>query len=403
MTASGVAATPAMQLAAGLLTEDQVNISEDGKVTLKDGKGLDVGNPDIKASLEAAFARADEISNVAQRTASDKSGSGKILDVSGDEFFAIENLASNNEVRGKFKSGETSIGLKTPQKTEDFAKSIEEARATAEKYANKKTMSKWMSMSKSDIQTRISLFKETVPAKVMKRFKFSKGYIKQNKENAKKLADANRKLAEVRSLEKKASVPNGGKGWKPVMTASEADKYMGDGGFFGKTSFWHGTTTGGLDNIRNKGVDPSLNTKAEYGTGFYMGISKDIGASYASRFNDQPKVAVGEFRVYSKKPLVVSANQLGKLQQKASGIDVRTAAKAKGYDSIYVTDLGYMIAFDKKQVVNIGGVRANQNEARKVNEKRVEREWNEGKSLNKNATYRALKDRQLTDNEMNNF
>lgn len=214
------------------------------------------------------------------------------------------------------------------------------------------------------------------PASLIRGMKLSKKAQAMLAENKRKLADASRTVKKLEAQINKTDLPNGGKGWKATMTRAEADKYMGDGGFFGKTSFWHGNSDGVTKDIRTNGAKPEKNDDGEFGAGFYSGTSKNIGLQYGARSASTGRSAeLLELRIYSKNPFIADSKQIQKLREaaiayglynKQGEADIRPLLKAKGYDSIYSPSAGYHVAFDQKQVVTIGHAKISKADAQKA-------------------------------------
>ena len=144
-------------------------------------------------------------------------------------------------------------------------------------------------------------------------------------------------------------------GYKPRMTRDEAADYT-RGSYFGNTEFFHGNRKGVTDSVTIEGAQPERNRRGIYGMGFYMGVDKTIGELYA-------RSAEGDIGLISavakvKNPYISNTQELTNLAKNFAGdqsnnvdsVAVNQFLRAKGYDSLYLKDHGYVIAFDQRQV-----------------------------------------------------
>ncbi|MEO1445057.1 MAG: hypothetical protein AAFV46_02250, partial [Cyanobacteria bacterium J06635_11] len=146
-------------------------------------------------------------------------------------------------------------------------------------------------------------------------------------------------------------------GYKPRMTREEAAQYT-DGSYFGSTEFFHGNGKTVTDSVANDGAQPERNRRGLYGMGFYMGVDRSIGEHYA-RYAHGNDIGIVTAVTKVQNPYVSTVSEMARLGQnfegdQSNGIDavaVHQFLRAKGYDSIYLKDSGYSIAFDQRQVV----------------------------------------------------
>ncbi|MEO0533256.1 MAG: hypothetical protein AAF215_05250 [Cyanobacteria bacterium P01_A01_bin.123] len=146
-------------------------------------------------------------------------------------------------------------------------------------------------------------------------------------------------------------------GYKPRMTREEAARYT-DGSYFGSTEFFHGNGKTVTDSVANDGAQPERNRRGLYGMGFYMGVDRSIGEHYA-RYAHGNDIGIVTAVTKVQNPYVSTVSEMARLGQnfegdQSNGIDavaVHQFLRAKGYDSIYLKDSGYSIAFDQRQVV----------------------------------------------------
>jgi SPP1 gp7 family putative phage head morphogenesis protein len=159
------------------------------------------------------------------------------------------------------------------------------------------------------------------------------------------------------------------RGWKPQMTPTEAAAYLQDS-YFGTTRFYHGNRRSITDDIAGDGAKPWLNDKGIYGQGTYFGVDRGIGELYAKAASQNGNVEVGlvTSHIKANNPYVVTSADLDALGasfpgSQTNGVDSATLTaflKARGHDSIYLTDLGYGVAFDQRQVVTVENERLSQ-------------------------------------------
>lgn len=149
------------------------------------------------------------------------------------------------------------------------------------------------------------------------------------------------------------------KGYKPMMSEKEAADYARDS-VFGDTSMFHGASGASIDRKTTSGVNVARATRGVYGQGFYMTPVEKEADTYAMGAPRNGEPAYLEAKVKVKKPFVTTDKELKALQTKLdeafetieTGEWTTKMLKANGYDSIYVKDLGYFVAFDGRQVAS---------------------------------------------------
>lgn len=147
-------------------------------------------------------------------------------------------------------------------------------------------------------------------------------------------------------------------GWKTRMSKEEAAAYTKDS-YFGSTEFWHGNRKEVVDSIANEGAMPERNTRGIYGQGVYLGVEKGIGELYAR--SAQGDIALISAVVKAKNPYIATTAEMAELGANFSGdqsngvdgVAVNQFLRAKGYDSVYLKDYGYAVAFEQRQVVTV--------------------------------------------------
>ena len=170
-------------------------------------------------------------------------------------------------------------------------------------------------------------------------------------------------------------LPNGDAGWKASMSREEAAEYLKDS-FFGTTEFYHGNRRSITDDIAGDGAKPWKNEKGFYGQGTYFGIDKSVGELYAKSASQEGRVEVGlvTSAIKANNPYVVSSADFDAISASFPGdqgnnsdsASVTAFLRAKGYDSVYLTDLGYGVAFDQRQVVTTQNEQLNQTQLAQI-------------------------------------
>jgi hypothetical protein len=148
-------------------------------------------------------------------------------------------------------------------------------------------------------------------------------------------------------------------GWNHQLSREEAEAWVADSAL-GNASFWHGNSEGVVDSMLAQGLQPDRNTRGIYGRGAYLGINRGIAEEYAASAAIQStnRVGIVETKLRVKNPLVVRSEDYNTLLanfpgQQSNGVDatnVRDFVIAKGYDSVYIQDLGYVVTFDPRQI-----------------------------------------------------
>lgn len=158
---------------------------------------------------------------------------------------------------------------------------------------------------------------------------------------------------------------------KPTMSREEADKYV-EGSAYGKESMWHGNSEKVANSIADDGADPSKNARGVYGQGVYFAADKTVAESYAkTAFDDNDgKARLIEAKFAVEKPFEATSTEMAKLSLAISENNggrpdskaLSDYVKAKGYDSIRVTDYNYLVALDKAQVVSVANTKQEEGE-----------------------------------------
>ena len=153
---------------------------------------------------------------------------------------------------------------------------------------------------------------------------------------------------------------------KPSMTREEAEKYV-EGSAYGKESIWHGNSEKVSNSIADDGADPTKNARGVYGQGVYFAADKAVAEEYAkTAFDDNDgKASLIEAKFAIKKPFEATSSEIAKLSLAISENNggkpyskaLSDYVKAKGHDSIRVTDYNYLVALDKAQVVSVANTK----------------------------------------------
>ena len=106
---------------------------------------------------------------------------------------------------------------------------------------------------------------------------------------------------------------------------------------------------------------------------FRSGIDRRIAEQYAGAVNPELDVSILTSHIRAKKPYITNAKDLADLAKNFPGdqsnsidsVAVNQFLRAKGYDSVYLQDLGYGIAFDKRQVVTVKNEDASEDRERR--------------------------------------
>jgi hypothetical protein len=203
-----------------------------------------------------------------------------------------------------------------------------------------------------DFFTNLPKFKLSVKSK--------KEALARSEENKKKLEIVKKEIADdsiTKSLEYPVVDDKQTRGYKPFMTEDEANNYTKNS-FTGGLSFYHGNQGYVTDSIANEGSQPEKNDRGMLGRGTYVGGGEDVGLNYAYLAGSQNNPKLLSLKANIKNPYVGTFAELKNFRE---SIDERLGTgndetfsrylRAKGYDSIYATDLSYLITFDGKQLV----------------------------------------------------
>ena len=196
-----------------------------------------------------------------------------------------------------------------------------------------------------------------VPDDVLKKF----DKVRSKKGNAEKI-EANRKaFKEIEDMLAKIDQPvmsdTDAKGHKPMMTEKEAANYARDS-VFGDTSMFHGASGASIERKTTEGIDMNRVGRGAFGEGFYLTPVEKEADLYSLAGKRQGEPAYLEAKVKTKKPFIVTQDEYRKLENQLddlneSGREGEWANKflrTNGYDSVYVKDIGYFVAFDGRQV-----------------------------------------------------
>lgn len=195
----------------------------------------------------------------------------------------------------------------------------------------------------------------------------------RNQEQEELYTNAKAATEEIDRLLNRSLVPdNLRENYRPMMTAEEAAEYTA-GTYFEGIDLYHGSTAEGVENITSQGVDPGRNTDGIYGAGFYQAILQEEASIYAQDGAGQ----VVTSRTYSQNPFVVrDSSEIRALADRIldqlveelelepqdleelfagmgdpSNAGLSLLLRVQGYDSIYIQDKGYQVAFQREQVL----------------------------------------------------
>ena len=188
--------------------------------------------------------------------------------------------------------------------------------------------------------------------------------VRDKKGNAEKIAANRKAFNEAEDILAKADGPvmsdKEAKGYKPMMSEKEAADYARDS-VFGDTSMFHGASGASIDRKLTNGVNVAKASRGFEGEGFYMTPVAKEAETYAISAPRNGEPAYLEAKVKAKKPFVTTQQEIWALQRKldenlsdtvGDGRWTTKMLKANGYDSIYVKDLGFFVAFDGRQVAS---------------------------------------------------
>ena len=179
--------------------------------------------------------------------------------------------------------------------------------------------------------------------------KLTKAQLKQVEANRKQHEQWKKELEPIdRALNYSMADEKADRDWKPQMTEKEAEAYISDS-FFGSMNWYHGNRQEITQSIATEGAQPELNRRGLYGQGVYFGIDKSIGEEYAAAGVGEVEVITA--RIRAKKPYITTSEEFDRIPDMLNESEMSMYLRARGYDSVYLQDLGYGIAYDTKQVV----------------------------------------------------
>jgi hypothetical protein len=202
-----------------------------------------------------------------------------------------------------------------------------------------------------------------VPDAALQGISLRKSDILRNQENHADLAKRKERAARIqKAIDHPVMTPEETRGHKPMMSEDEASKYVA-GSFTGGLSFYHGNQASVTQSITTDGAKPELNTRGIFGQGLYTAASKEEAAYYALSGAVPEEAGLSELislKSKVKNPYLATAADIGKIGtwfpgDQSNNVDseaVTQYLKAKGHDSIYLTDYGYLVTFDGKQSVS---------------------------------------------------
>jgi SPP1 gp7 family putative phage head morphogenesis protein len=191
--------------------------------------------------------------------------------------------------------------------------------------------------------------------------KLTKAQIAKVEANRKEQADWSDQVVRVdRAINAPMADDKANRSWKARMSDEEASDYLKDS-YFGQMAWYHGNRKDVTDSIANEGAMPERNSRGIYGQGVYFGIDRRIGEQYAGAVTTELDVGILTSHIRAKKPYITNAKDLANMAKNFPGdqsnlidsVALNQFLRAKGYDSVYLQDLGYGIAFDKRQVVTV--------------------------------------------------
>lgn len=152
------------------------------------------------------------------------------------------------------------------------------------------------------------------------------------------------------------------KGYMPTLSHKEADAYI-NGSYMEGIMIYHGTSQKGAKSISTEGMRPDVNTTAWEGTGGYFTTSKKTAESYATISNadglPQQEFSVLGAKIKIKNPYITTHEEMinlgsyfpGEQMNMVNAIAITEYIRAKGYDSVYLKDVGFVISYAREQVV----------------------------------------------------
>jgi hypothetical protein len=178
--------------------------------------------------------------------------------------------------------------------------------------------------------------------------KLSKATLAQLEESKKKIIQREKLVNDLESRKRGALAYLDDSGHAPSISGGEIDKFT-DGSFVGNASFYHGGRNDAGAKIQKNGIDlTEVNEgNAYYGSGFYM----TPNALEAERYSQDGTGSFVELKVNVRNPAVVTSESVSDLlDSDVSDYQLSEYFLANGFDSTYVKDLDYLVAFDPRQV-----------------------------------------------------
>lgn len=148
----------------------------------------------------------------------------------------------------------------------------------------------------------------------------------------------------------------------PQMNRAQAEAFS-SGSFLGGLTMYHGNSDRVASSIYNNGSQPERNARGIYGQGSYFGALKSTGELYAGASTTSisgQSAGMVAVKTNVRNPYVTDRNQIDKISQffvgnQANNVDsvaLTQYMRARGFDSIYLKDQGYLISFDGRQTTS---------------------------------------------------
>lgn len=221
----------------------------------------------------------------------------------------------------------------------------------------------------------------------LKDVKLTKSEQNQLEQNRKEVADRRQNAKRIDdAIDHPLMTEEESKNYKPSMSREEANTYTKDS-FIGNISIWHGNRLDVTDSIANDGMQPEKNNRGIFGKGGYFAVSKDIAEDYvysADLEERYPQKGLIESKAKVKNPYVVTEAEMEKLTPYFPGDQFNSLdstamtnyLRARGHDSIYLKDYGYVVTFDQKQSVTVNYEKIDRGSQR---DKEIAGKWEFGK------------------------
>jgi phage gp29-like protein len=242
--------------------------------------------------------------------------------------------------------------------------------------------------------------------------KLTKAQQKQVETNRANLESRTQRIAEMeRAINAPLMSESDTAGWSPTLSKEQASQYLNDS-YFGTTNFYHGNPTSVTDSIANEGAKPWLNEAGIYGQGTYFAVDKRTAETYAAHGAGASALASTQgvdaiqdgspfvkdaglvtSHIKAKNPYIatraefdeISSNFTGTQSNGSDSAAVTAYLKAKGYDSVYLSDVGFGVAFEQKQVVTVDNQRVTADQLKATVAR--ENDMTLGRGLNTEVTY----------------